>query len=99
MMTGARKAWLGAVLLLGACSPPKQDVLNRCQVTAQSEAKGRGLISLDVAELVEACMLSKGFALSEIGARCPENMQGATDRRCYAPNTAIGRFYGKIFAK
>jgi hypothetical protein len=92
----ARPAALATLLLLAGCSPPEQVVLNRCQASVAPIARGRSLISSDIAELIEACMLSKGFALKETGERCPDTLQTATDRRCYYPDTAIGHLYSKL---
>jgi hypothetical protein len=92
----ARPAALAVFLFLAGCGPPEQEVLNRCRASVAPEIKGRGLISSDVAELIQACMLSKGFALRETGARCPDALQTATDRRCYYPDTAIGRLTSKL---
>jgi hypothetical protein len=82
---------VGSGILLAGCSPPDSHVIAVCKEIAAAKAKGHALISSDIGELIEACMLSKGFVLDETSARCSDDMATATNPQCYRPDTAIGR--------
>jgi hypothetical protein len=84
------------VLFLTGCSRPEQKDFGICRAKAVSQTRGVGFTASDTAELIEACMLSKGFLLRETGKRCPDGFQGATNRLCYYPNTAAGRLFDRL---
>ena len=87
----SRLAFLSAVLLgLPACSPPPH-LIEECRQKAIHEGVGHQLSSDDIGELTEACMLSKGFALREVGERCPEDAATAIDPKCYYRDNLLGR--------
>src|SRR5512140_1154469 len=94
-----RVLWLvcAAICLLG-CSRPAGRTLEICRARAQVEAQGKGLGSEDVAELVEACMLDRGWALKEGGPRCTDSAPTASDSHCYYQNNSWGRLYSKIMS-
>jgi hypothetical protein len=74
-----------------ACAPPDNRVIAACKVIAATKAQGHALISSDIGELIEACMLSKGFVLDETSPRCSDDMATAANPQCYRPNTVVGR--------
>jgi hypothetical protein len=78
------------IILMG-CSPPDNRIIAVCKETAATQARGHGLISSDIAELIEACMMSKGYALEEKSARCSDGRATAIKPQCYRPNTVVGR--------
>jgi hypothetical protein len=82
---------VGFGFLLAGCSPPDSHLIAICKATVAVEARGHGLISSDIGELIEAGMLSKGFALDETSARCSNDLPTATNPQCYRPDTALGR--------
>lgn len=92
-----RVLWLvcAALCLLG-CSPPPGRTLDICRARAQVEGQGKGLGSEDIAELVEACMLDRGWALKEAGPRCTDSTATANDPHCYYQNSFWGRLYAKF---
>lgn len=89
-------ALAACIVLLAGCSRPDQKDLSTCKAKAVSQTRGAGFTASDTAELIEACMLSKGFSLRETGKRCPDGFQGATDRLCYYPNTTAGRLFDRL---
>jgi hypothetical protein len=96
MVKAAFLVAIPGVLLLTGCAPPDQRVLDVCRDTAAVEARGHDLISSDIGELIEACMLSKGYVLEEATKRCGENLQTATDRRCYYRDTLLGHIFARL---
>jgi hypothetical protein len=82
---------VGSCTFLAGCSPPDSHVIEICKATVAAEARGHALIPSDIGELIEACMLNKGFALDETSARCSDDLPTATNPQCYRPDTAIGR--------
>lgn len=85
-----------AVLPLGACEPPPQQRLDDCRATAAQSAAGHGLSPNDVGELVEACMERHGFLLHKTDVACAHDLSSQSQRRCYYPNTFLGRLHRKL---
>lgn len=79
--------------LLG-CAPahPDPQVIKLCHASAVTRARGFPVDASDIGELVEACMLNRGYILRETGPRCGPDYGSAVDPKCYHRNTAIGRF-------
>jgi hypothetical protein len=82
---------VGSGIFAAGCSPPDTHVIAQCKEIAASKGRGHSLISSDIGELIEACMLDKGFVLDETSAHCSDDLPTATNPRCYRPNTALGR--------
>ena len=91
------KVFLGAgvavLLLVAGCSPPDQNVLDLCHKSAVQRAKGYRLTPADLGELAEACMAERGYILKKSGSVCAHNLRSENDRRCYYPDTLLGRLY------
>ena len=69
------------VLLFAGCSPPPdKGVVEVCRNTAVHEALGHQLSDLDLGELVEECMASKGFELNENGKGCSSDLDSRGGR-------------------
>ena len=97
MATMIRSLWLVCVAVcLFGCSPQPDRALEICRARTQVEAQGRGLDPEDRAELVEACMLDRGWALREEGARCLDNATTPNNPQCYHPNTFWGWLYSRV---
>jgi hypothetical protein len=79
-----------AVLVVAACSPPPP-AIKQCQAQASAQARGHALDSTDVGELVEACMLNKGWALDENSAQCTDDYKTAVTPQCYYRDDFFGR--------
>lgn len=80
-------------LPLAGCSPPDQRVLDLCHKSAALRAQGYKLTSADLGELAEACMAVRGYTLKKTGSVCSHNLRSENDRRCYYPDTLLGRLY------
>ena len=87
-------ALLGGLL---SCSPPPS-TLKMCQSQAVFQSRGRELAPDDTAELVEACMLSRGYVLKEDGPRCTDDSATASNPRCYYRNNLLGRISASLSA-
>jgi uncharacterized lipoprotein YajG len=83
---------MASVLLLAACSQPDQRTIAVCRETASQRAQGYHLQSSDLGELVEECMLAKGYRLSETGKLCSDDLASATSAKCYYRQSYISRF-------
>ena len=84
------------LLPLAACEPPQQKVLDTCRTTASQRAHGQGLTPNDVGELVEACMTDHGYLLHKTDASCAHDLASQSQRRCYYPNTFLGRLHRRL---
>jgi hypothetical protein len=82
---------IGSSVFTAGCSPPDTQIIAEGNEIAATKARGHALISSDIGELTEACMLSKGFVLDETSTRCSDDMATATNPQCYRRNTVIGR--------
>jgi hypothetical protein len=80
-----------AVFPLAGCDRPDAQTLKVCRESAYQQGRGHQLIPSDFGELVEACMLAKGYALKETGKQCKDDFATATGARCYYPDTFSGR--------
>jgi hypothetical protein len=96
MMTSRIPAGLMIAVTLMACSPPKNQTIALCKTAAISQARGHALDSSDTAELTEACMLTKGYALKEDGPRCTDDAATASNPKCYYPNKFMGRLLARF---
>lgn len=85
-----------APAMIASCSPPTRHAIQLCYHNALAEGRGRSLTTSDIGELVEACMLDRGYALNEDNARCSDNLKTATNAACYYRNTFFGRMYNDI---
>jgi hypothetical protein len=82
-----------AAIVLAGCGPVTDPrIVSECRLSAIREAQGHRLEASDVGELIEACMLAKGFAVRENSAECSDDIKGPINPTCYYPNTAPGRF-------
>lgn len=84
------------LILLGACAPPDPHEVSLCRATAQKEGRGHALISSDTGELVEACMLAKGYLVKEGNRECSDDISGPMKAECYYPNTPTGRLWARL---
>jgi hypothetical protein len=82
---------IGAVIPLAGCDRPDAQTLKVCRESAYQQGQGHQLIPSDSGELVEACMLAKGYALKETGKQCKDDFATAAGARCYYPDTFSGR--------
>jgi hypothetical protein len=96
MRTSPVPAALLIAATLAACSPPKSQTISMCRAAAISQARGHALDSSDTAELTEACMLTKGYALKEEGPRCTDDAATPSNPSCYYPNTVMGRLLARF---
>ena len=95
--TGVIISWVAfTALVLAACSPPPR-TLAICKARAEVEVRDRGLGADDVSELIEACMLQRGWALREEGPRCSDTPATPFTLSCYYKNNLWGRTYSKFF--
>ncbi len=78
-----------SVLVLAACSQPDQQTISVCRETASQRAQGYHLQSSDLGELVEECMMAKGYRLSETGKLCSDDLTSAINAKCYYSETYI----------
>ena len=85
-----------ACATLAACSPPNRQAISKCENDAVAKSRGLSLESSDVGELVEACMISQGYALKEDGLRCANDMRTATNPGCYYRDDVIGRLIARF---
>jgi hypothetical protein len=69
--------------------------LEICKARASGEIGDRDFESTDRAELIEACMLQRGWALKEKGPRCTDSLTTSTDGGCYFPDT----WWGKLLSQ
>lgn len=84
--------FLVGLLGIGACSPPSQTVLDQCRASATAKAAGHDVVPSELEELVEECMLLRGYQLNETGSACADDLKSALNRRCYYPDTIPGHF-------
>jgi hypothetical protein len=77
--------------LLAGCGRADPQVISQCRQAATQEARGHPIDPSDVGELIEACMMSKGFAVREDGPDCADDITGPLRPICYYPNTVPGR--------
>lgn len=88
---------MGAATYLSACSPPPPPrTLEICKSRAQAESQGKDLAADDVSELVEACMLSRGWALKEDGPQCADSATTPFKPKCYYKDDFWGRLSAKV---
>lgn len=80
-----------ATTLLAGCGPPDKTVISQCRMAAARQAMGRGVDPNDVGELIEACMMVRGFAVREDGPLCADDTRGPASPACYYPDTLPGR--------
>ncbi len=77
---------------LAGCAPPDPQIISQCRLAAIRQAKGHAVDSSDAGELIEACMMTKGFAVQEDGPGCEDDTKGPFTPACYYPDTMAGRF-------
>jgi hypothetical protein len=84
------------LIFLDACAPPDPRAVSECRASAQKEGRGHALISSDIGELVEACMLAKGYLVKEGKKECSDDISGPMKAECYYPNTLTGRLWASL---
>src|SRR5581483_11503302 len=80
------------VLSLVACSPSPR-TLEICKSRTEAEVQGKRVTADDVSELIEACMLQRGWALKEDGRRCSDTAATPQKLGCYYKDNFWGRMY------
>ena len=85
-------------LPLAGCDPPSQTLLEDCRKVANERAIGHSLTADDLGELTEACMAERGFLLHKQDRACSHTLTSQSQRRCYFPNTVLGRIHRRFIA-
>jgi len=88
-----------ALVGVGGCSPPNQQLIAQCKAVAIAQAHGHSLQASDVAELTEACVMTKGYEPKEEGSACPDNVATTTPAQCYYPANFFGRIGERLFGR